>query len=663
MQMSIRNKLIASFSALVLNLVIFGLLAWLYIGRLSNNVDEISEWKVPAVKLAVDVHAGAYDASIEQLNYLLYEREETHQQAKKVLAKMDEDLSKVNEIGNKFQDSALLQQAASVRTNVADFRGLYEKGVAALIDNRKAVETMVGSGKAVLAEADAFALKQEQEYAQLLSGGAAQASLNSKVQKYIVVNRIKSKAQTIIQHEKEERLYKNREYYKLMLVELPELMKLYDQLASITEEAEELERIDKARHETEKYRAAAAQWIENDDQLKQIVAKMDNIAASARQSAASAEHDGWSKAEEVAHKTVDLVGQANTIIIVCLLLGLIVGIGMAITIPASIANAINALSRFAKDFGQGNLTVRTRVEPVDEIGVMAQDFDAAAESIHSIIGKVSGYTQTLQRNSGLLLRAVEDTTNGAQTQRQFIEQVATAMSEMAAAVQAVAQSASRAAGAASDTDQQARAGGMVVQQAVAAINRLASEINTASGTVGELERHVADIGSILDVIRSVSEQTNLLALNAAIEAARAGEHGRGFAVVADEVRTLASRTQSSTNEIQSMIEKLQVGSKRAVEAMNASQSLAEESVDKAKASGNALQSITDSVTTINNMNAQIAASAEQQTAVTEQVNETVIKINEISEAGVAAAQASLQSGIELTQVARELEQAVSQFKV
>ncbi|TPQ27209.1 methyl-accepting chemotaxis protein [Methylomonas koyamae] len=663
MQLTIRNKLIASFSALVLILVIFGLLAWIYIGRLGSSLDEIAEWKVPAVKLAVDVHAGAYDATIEQLNYLLYEREETYSRAKQVLNTMDDNLNKVDKIGNTFSDKALLEQSASVRNNVKDFRELYDNGVAALKNNRQAVDTMVNSGRAVLAEADAFAEKQETEYAKLLENGASQTELNGKVQKYILVNRIKSLAQTIIQHEKEERLYKDRQYYQQMQQELPALMVLYDKLAAITPEPTEHERIDKARAETAKYQNAAAQWIDNDTRLKQIVAKMDQIAASARQSAAAAEQDGWSKAQEIAGKTVALVGQANTIIVVCLILGIVIGVGMAFTVPTNIVNSINALSKFAKAFGTGNLTVRTRFSPSDEIGVMAQDFDHAAESIHKIVGKVSGYSQTLQRNAEVLLRAVENNSAGAQSQKEYIEQVASAMTEMAAAVQAVARNASQAAGAAAETDRQARAGQTVVQQAVGSINALAREIADAAGTVSNLENHVNDISSILDVIRSVSEQTNLLALNAAIEAARAGEHGRGFAVVADEVRTLASRTQSSTSEIQSMIEKLQSGSKQAVVAMNASRTLAEQSVEKAQASGQALGAITQSVATISTMNTQIATSAEQQNAVTEEVSYTVIKITEIAETGVDTARASLKSGIELTDLAKELEQAVSQFKV
>ncbi len=663
MLITIKNKLIVGFSSLVGILLVFGLLAWLYIGWLGKNIDEIAEWKVPAVKLAVDVHAGAYDATIEQLNYLLYERPEIHERAKKVLQKMEGDLTEIDHIAARFDDNALLTQSSSVRKNVSDFRQLYDRGVAALVDNKRAVETMVSSGERVLRQADAFAEKQEKEYAQSLKNNADQALLNSKVQKYIVVNRIKSQAQTIIQHEKEERLYKDRNYYAMMQEELPTLMGLYDRLEQITREKDELKLIDVARKATEKYSSAAAQWIDNDNKLKVIVNEMDAIAADARQSAAAAEADGWGKAQQIAEKTVALVGQANTIIIVTLLLGVVIGIGMAIMVPKTILNSIIALSQFAKSFGKGDLTARTHFKPTDEIGIMAQDFDQAAKNIHQIVSNVSDYSQTLQNNSMNLLKAVEKNTTDLQTQKEYTLQVVSAMSQMASTVQEVARNAGQAASATSETDSQAAAGRQVVMQAVESINTLAGEIFKATSTVEELQSHVNNISSILDVIRSVSEQTNLLALNAAIEAARAGEHGRGFAVVADEVRTLASRTQSSTNEIQCMIEKLQIGAKDAVTAMGSSQSLATQSVEKAQESGNALEAISSSVSTINSMNAQIAVAAEQQSSVTEQVNRNVIKISEISESSVKTAQDTSNSGKELAHLAEALKSAVSQFKL
>ena len=661
--MTIRNKLILGSSILTGIIVLLGILSWLYVGWLGKNVDEIIEWKIPAVKLAVDVHTGAYDASLEQLNYLLYEKPETHAEAKVTLNKMEQDLNKLDEIGQQFDDQVLLGQSAHVRRDVTEFKQLYERGVQMLVNNKQAVKVMVKTGDSILSEADSLALKQQVEYATLLNTGALQEKLNSKVQKYILVNKIKSVAYSIIQHEKQERLFKDRSYYRKMQQELPGLMALYDKLEEKTQEKVELDKISVARNATEKYSKAAAQWIKNDNELKSIISNMNTISADARKTAATAEYDGWLKAEEIGEKTVDLVSQAHILIIFTLLIGAAVGIGISVIIPRNIISSINALSEFSKRFGQGDLTARTNFEQTDEIGEMAKDFDKAASNLQAIIRQVNDNAIELTGQSSNLSESINKSTYSIQTQKQHTEQVATAITEMVATVDEVSKNASQAASAANDADTQATEGNNVVSQAVTSITSLANEITQATSVINQLEGDVGNISSVLEVIRSVSEQTNLLALNAAIEAARAGEHGRGFAVVADEVRTLASRTQTSTDEIQTMIEKLQSGAQKAVDAMTASHKMTEDSVKQASNSGIALGAITQSVATISDMNSQIATAVTQQSVVVEGINQSIVTINGISEDGVKVADETSRASSNLDQLANNLKLSISNLTI
>ncbi|MGD8593954.1 MAG: methyl-accepting chemotaxis protein, partial [Gammaproteobacteria bacterium] len=232
-----------------------------------------------------------------------------------------------------------------------------------------------------------------------------------------------------------------------------------------------------------------------------------------------------------------------------------------------------------------------------------------------------------------------------------------------ATVQEVARNATEAANAASHSDEEAQKGQAVVDRTINAIDALASEVDRAANVIHRLEQDSDQIGTVLDVIKGIAEQTNLLALNAAIEAARAGEQGRGFAVVADEVRTLASRTQQSTAEIQQMIERLQAGAQEAVSVMDDSRSRAADSVSSAQSAGQSLQSITGSVASITDMNTQIAAAADEQSAVAEEVNKNIVNINHAAERAADGAKQTSAASNALAGLAQDLQALVGQFKV
>jgi len=348
-----------------------------------------------------------------------------------------------------------------------------------------------------------------------------------------------------------------------------------------------------------------------------------------------------------------------------------VGIGLVIGLLAflmMLKSVINPLKQVAARFieiaeGEGDLTITLPVKGNDEIAEVSRGFNL-------FVSKTRDTIQTVIGASGQINSAVHDlsainvkTSQVIDRQQQETEQVATAMNEMVATVQEVARNVSDAAQAANSANSEANSGQQVVNAAISKIDQLAKEVSSAAEVLHRVEDDSQKVGTVLDVIKDIAEQTNLLALNAAIEAARAGEQGRGFAVVADEVRTLAGRTQKSTEEIQVMIESLQSGTRDAVAVMERGQVMTGETVEQANKAGEALQAITAAVDSITNMTAQVASAAEEQNSVAEEINTNIANISNLSQETGEASQSSGSAVDQLSQLASQLEGAVSRFRV
>ena len=351
-----------------------------------------------------------------------------------------------------------------------------------------------------------------------------------------------------------------------------------------------------------------------------------------------------------------------SIVGVCLLLLVLIVIAGNITTSRLLA-PINALRRRLEDIASGDLTGRASVNGNDEIAALARAFNQFADTIHTmvrdtskLVGQLAAVTRELEQSAVGTSRAVE-------AQRRETDLVATAMNEMSASASEVAKAAQDAANAAGRADHEGADAKQVVTTTRRAIQQLAEEIARSTATIDTLGSDVNAISSILDVIRGIAEQTNLLALNAAIEAARAGEQGRGFAVVADEVRTLASRTQQSTAEIQHMIERLQQGAREAVTAMQQSRGKGDSAVEQARQAAASLDAIASSISTISTMNDQIATAAEEQTAVSEEINKSVVKIADAASQSEQSTQAVASLSQRLNGLGTDLAQLISRFRI
>jgi len=310
-----------------------------------------------------------------------------------------------------------------------------------------------------------------------------------------------------------------------------------------------------------------------------------------------------------------------------------------------------------------DLSQRIFVRNNDELGQLSESLNNMLSTFQNSIEIVSITSEKLSATAEQVAQTTVATADSVSSQQSELNLVATAMNEMTSTVMEVAKNANTAESFAMSSDTEAQEGKVVVQATIDTIQTLASEIKSASVIIDGLKEDSNQIGTILDVIKSIAEQTNLLALNAAIEAARAGEQGRGFAVVADEVRSLASRTQSSTEEIQKMIEKLQTGTDKAVSAMLDSQTYVEKGVTSAESAGLALDSITESVSAISDMNTQIATAAEEQSKVSEEININIVNINDAAEITSKGASSTSKDSKEVATHSQDLAQIVAKFKI
>ncbi len=329
----------------------------------------------------------------------------------------------------------------------------------------------------------------------------------------------------------------------------------------------------------------------------------------------------------------------------------------------SFNTAVMAINKASGQLAKGDLRARLSLDNQDEFAEVARSFNGMADQFLEIIRQLELAVEQLASGAEELSMTSAQTNQSTLSQQQEVEQVATAMTEMAATVQEVAKSASTTANATQAAHQEANKGQTIVAQSVSAIGALSEEISIATDVVKQLETDGESIGSVLGVIKSIAEQTNLLALNAAIEAARAGEQGRGFAVVADEVRTLASRTQDSTTEIESMIERLQQGTTQAVEVMSKSHERTQTSINETQKESEFLNNITHSVTAIDDMCTHIASASEEQSAVANDISRSIEHINQSTIEATQASQQVSESSDNLAHLASDLQSLISRFQV
>ncbi|MBC3300826.1 methyl-accepting chemotaxis protein [Pseudomonas sp. SWRI18] len=369
------------------------------------------------------------------------------------------------------------------------------------------------------------------------------------------------------------------------------------------------------------------------------------------------------KAKKAGEDATHTYNQAKLTVGGFILVSTLMAIVLALMYTRSITQPLGRSLAIAERIAENDLSETIDVQGHDEVARLMQALKAMQQGLRNTLSLISDSSNQLASTSEQMHAVTEDANKGIQRQNNEVEMAATAVTEMSAAVEEVARNASAASEAANRSNSAALAGRARVDETVAAISLMVANVENASQEVQGLAVMATDISKVLDVIRAIAEQTNLLALNAAIEAARAGEAGRGFAVVADEVRALAHRTQQSTSEIEQMISSIQKGTGAAVSAMTSTNTQAQKTLDTAQGAGTALVDITESIDNITERNVLIATASEEQAQVAREVDRSLVSIRDLSNQTSEGASQTAIATSELTNLAVELNRMVKQFRM
>ncbi|WP_232020196.1 methyl-accepting chemotaxis protein [Sulfuriflexus mobilis] len=666
---SIRHKLWASFIAVLAILVVISTTVLVSETGIRKSFTGIVEENQPAMLLSMQL-SDQLNSSAQSMGFFLLSREDAHRVAyenglKDIVATVGQ-LQAMPSLQADAESSALVDLIAQ---DVASYRGYQERMIELTRDEAKNIPGMLYAGQnlnplsqQILQNLGQMLVAEEDEEASARRKTIlndindlryAWANVMNGVRAYMAFRAETSLNEVKLYSESTTSLIGRLNAYgdELTLDQSESLTQVNDLVETFMGNLKELIAV----HGSEQWRTDA--WLVRSEigPLLGKVKKNIEQLVSLQQGRVN---------ESVESMSADLSAM-HTLTISMLIFGLIMGLGSAwatcSTITGRLRDAVAAMKDIAE--GEGDLTQRLSEKGRDEISQLGNAFNTFVGKMADLLIVINGVTSELSASAAQMSRAAEQTNAGITEQQNETDQVATAINEMVATVQEVANNATIAAESAQEADREANNGKGVVSATVSSIESLANEVEQAASVIDQLEADSEDIGKVIDVIKGIAEQTNLLALNAAIEAARAGEQGRGFAVVADEVRTLASRTQQSTEEIMEIIGRVQGGARQAVTAMESGRSQAAGSVEQAAKAGESLEAITRAVSSINDMNAQIAHASEQQSNVAQDVDRNVINISRIGHESMENAQQTSASSEQQSRLAQQLQDLLAQFKL